>query len=86
MTTQQIANLKDALIASYDNHGYDVRTMVGRVAHEIARDPNQPNGLRAIMARLVIASGKQGWGQQHDGRRRQSRQECQQVARLIKPV
>ena len=86
MTAQQMANLKDALIASYDNHGYDVRSIVGRVAHEIARDPAQPDGLRQIMSRLVIASSKMGWGQEHDGRLRNARAENEEAIRLMQPV
>ena len=86
MTAQQMANLKDALIASYDNHGYDVRSIVGRVAREIARDPAQPDGLRQIMSRLVIASSKRGWGQEHDGRLRNARAENEEAIRLMQPV
>jgi len=86
MTTQQMASLKDALIASYGDHGYDVRSMVGRVAHEIARDPAQPDGLRRIMARLVIASSKMGWGQERDGRRCRARRENAETERLMQPI
>ena len=86
MTTAQMDGLKAGLIAAYDNHGYDVRSMVGRVAHEIARDPAQPDGLRDIMARLVIASAKMGWGQEYDGRRMRARTENAQVEELKKPV
>lgn len=86
MTTQQMDNLKDALVAAYDNHGYDVRSMVGRIAHEIARDPKHPDGLREIMARLVIASSKMGWGQERDGRRIRARREQKEMLRLMQPI
>ena len=68
ITTEQMKAMRAAIIASYDNHAFDVRSMLIRVAHDIAGDASQPEGLREICAELVIAGCKCGFGAPRDMR------------------
>ena len=74
--------IKAGLIAAYDNHGYDVRSVLTRIAHEVARDRTQPQGLRDIMGWLTIAGCKTDFGREPDGRRSRARAENTQLTRL----
>ena len=82
MTWDELRALRATIVKAYDNHGYDVRSVLGRAAHSIAADDTLPADLRNIAADLVIASGKPGFGRPTDRRTRLCKQHNETVRRL----